>query len=32
MVATGGVLEAECRESIQAFFAERREAERAPSQ
>jgi tRNA(adenine34) deaminase len=32
MVATGGVLETECRESIQAFFAERREAERAPSQ
>lgn len=32
MVATGGVLEPDCRELIQAFFAERREADRAPSQ
>ena len=28
---TGGVLEAECREVIQAFFKERREAERRAS-
>ena len=32
MAATGGVLDAECRDLIQEFFAERREAERAPGQ
>lgn len=32
MVATGGVLEPDCRELIQEFFAARRGADRAPSQ